>query len=320
MNLNTLMRAFRPRPQPGWMVFARDERELRRLHVVLPAEGRPQVLLCQQSPTAPTRGQALATPEMGGRTLRRHRCLATLSLGEYQIVRAETPDVPPEELRSALRWSVREMLDYPVDEAGMDYLPIPADRERAAPARAAHVVCSPRPALRRWVTAFDAVRARLHAIDVAETAHRNLAALDAPEGRAVALLGVMPDACLLTFAFNGELCLSRRIDVGLGALLEAGEERRRPLFDQILLEVQRSLDGFDRQFHFLSLARLRVSPLPAGLDLLRYLADNLDVRVEPLDLEALVDFSAVPALREAAVQARFLTLLGAALRPEESAP
>ncbi|HEX5125386.1 MAG TPA: hypothetical protein VFW00_01470, partial [Rhodocyclaceae bacterium] len=247
--------------------------------------------------------------------LKRFRCLATLRTDEYQILQAELPAVPPDEIRQALRWSIRELVDYPVDDVGADYLEIPVNNEQMG-VRAAYVVCARGTALSRYVNAFESAKAKLMVADVAETAHRNLAALCPVGDNGILLVAVMPDHCLLTFARKGELCMSRRIDVGLTALMDADENRRSELFDRILLELQRSLDGFERQFHFAPLAKIMVSPLPDDIHLLPFLVDNLYQKVESLDLATLMDFSAVPALANPAIQSAYLTLLGAGLRDE----
>ena len=60
---------------------------------------------------------------------------------------------------------------------------------------------------------------------------------------------------------------------------------------------------------------------PTGTDGLHgYLADNLYMPVEVLDLAAVFDFADLPSLQDAAGQARFFLTLGAALRQEAAAP
>ncbi|MEG1055575.1 MAG: agglutinin biogenesis protein MshI, partial [Janthinobacterium sp.] len=111
------------------------------------------------------------------------------------------------------------------------------------------------------------------------------------------------------------LYLARRIDVTVTQLADASDTQRQQCYDKITLELQRSFDHFDRQFHFITIARLVLAP--TGSDGLHgYLADNLYMPVEALDLATLFDFSKVPDLSAAAGQARFFLALGAALRQE----
>jgi MSHA biogenesis protein MshI len=137
-----------------------------------------------------------------------------------------------------------------------------------------------------------------------------------PEGRGIAMLSFGEDGGLLTVSWRGELYLSRRIDVTLAQLLDGDHERRHQSFDKITLELQRSLDNFERQFSFISVARLVLAP--SGADgLQEYLASNLYTRVETLDLGQLLDLDAIPELREPARQQRFFVAIGAALRAGE---
>jgi len=85
-----------------------------------------------------------------------------------------------------------------------------------------------------------------------------------------------------------------------------------------VLELQRSLDHFEHQFHFISLAKVLVAPLPAETGLAGHLAANLAIGVETPDLGSVLDLEAVPSVRQPAMQAQYLRLLGVALRDEEA--
>src|SRR5438094_770493 len=84
----------------------------------------------------------------------------------------------------------------------------------------------------------------------------------AKAGKGLAMLSFDPDGGLLTVTYRGELYLSRRIDMPLAQLTDADLERRHQSFDRITLELQRSLDNFERQFSFISVARLLLGPSP----------------------------------------------------------
>jgi MSHA biogenesis protein MshI len=84
------------------------------------------------------------------------------------------------------------------------------------------------------------------------------------------------------------------------------------------LELQRSLDHFDRQYHFITMSKLMLGPMGdsrAGLQ--QYLATNLYIPVDVLDLDGVLDMSRVPDLRQPDSQQRFFLTIGAALRHEE---
>ena len=163
---------------------------------------------------------------------------------------------------------------------------------------------------------FAKAKIPLRVIEVGEMAQRNLATLFEADHKALAMLSFSEDGGLLTFTAQGELYLSRRIEVSLDQLSGVRAEMRDQLFERIALELQRSLDHFDRQFSNVPLARLLLAPLPDELGLAAYLAGNLSAPVESVDLGAVLDFHDVPELREPAEQVMRWQTLGTALRVE----
>ena len=81
-----------------------------------------------------------------------------------------------------------------------------------------------------------------------------------------------------------------------------------------MLELQRTLDNFDRQYGFVSVAGMVVTSYPEVPDLQPYLAENLYVPVRAMDLASVCDFPSLPELRDPARQAQCLYAIGAALR------
>ena len=124
---------------------------------------------------------------------------------------------------------------------------------------------------------------------------------------------------LLTFTCNGELYLHRHIEVGLAQLLTDDLDKRSGLFDRIGLELQRSLDNFDRTYGFIPVGRLLLGPYAEAQALQGFLRDYLSMSVDVLDLADILDFPAVPELKRPERQAQCLLTLGAALRDEAAA-
>jgi MSHA biogenesis protein MshI len=244
------------------------------------------------------------------------RCATLLGGGEYQVLTVEAPNVPKDEMRTAIRWRLKDILDFPVDDATVDVLEIPLDAAAHGRAQqsvfaiaARNSVIAPRQKL------FLDAKIDLGVIDIPEMAQRNISAMLEPEGRGVAMLSFGADGGLLTVSYRGELYLSRRFDVTLEQLLEPEHERKHATFDRITLELQRSLDHFERQFSFVSVSKLLLAPSEVtGLD--EYLSSNMYMPVETLDLASVFDFTRTPELLEKGAQQRFFLLLGAALRTE----
>jgi MSHA biogenesis protein MshI len=206
-----------------------------------------------------------------------------------------------------------------VDDATLDVLDIPSDRNAPTKTHSMYAIAAPNRVIQERQALFREAKIPLSVIDIPEMAQRNIAALLEPEQRGLALLSFGSDGGLLTITYAGELYFSRRIDLGQEQLAEADELQRTANFDRITLEMQRSLDHFDRQFHFIALAKLVIAPMADGEGLREYLAASLYLPVESLNLAEVFDITAVPELNRSEYQALCFTALGAALRHEGKA-
>jgi MSHA biogenesis protein MshI len=247
--------------------------------------------------------------------LDRYRCTALLSHGNYQLIQTDAVTGAPDEAREVARWKLKDQVEFPVDTAAIDLLPIPSDG-RAPQVFAA---ISPESTIGPLVQAFQAARVALEAIDLPEISQRNLAALFEKDGRALATLIFDDDEGLLTFTLNGELLVVRHVELNARQLMTADDDRRNMLFERIALDVQRSLDNFDRLYSSVPLAHLLVAPIPGVDGFLAYLRANLTISVAPLDVSSVVDIGAVPALLDPLRQFQCLRAIGAALRDEPEA-
>lgn len=239
-----------------------------------------------------------------------------LSGRHYQLLPLEAPNVPKEEMKEAARWQIKDLIDYPVETATLDVLDVPAAPSAAGRPGAILVVAAPNDNVERLMRPFASARAGLKAVDVYEMAQRNIAALCEDKNRGLAMLSFDQDAGYLTFTYHGELHMSRRIDVGLEQLHDAG--RQTQLFERVGLEVQRSTDGFERQYSHIPLTQLLLAPSPFAMPLRDFLGDYLSVPIRILDLAQVMDLSAVPALAASEGQGRHFATVGAALRREVS--
>ena len=97
-------------------------------------------------------------------------------------------------------------------------------------------------------------------------------------------------------------------------LQQADETRREQLFDRVSLEVQRSLDNFDRTNGHIRLPHLLALSPPEVPGFIDYLRDNLSLPVIEMDLANVLDFASIPELSQPARQTQCLRALGAALR------
>jgi MSHA biogenesis protein MshI len=238
-----------------------------------------------------------------------------LAPGEYQLLQVDAPNVPEDELKAAVRWHIKDMLSYHVEDATLDVLHIPTNKTGSQGKKSLYVVAASNELIKRRIELFERAHINLGVIDIPEMAQRNIAALYEQDGRALALLAFDGSGGLLTFSSDGELYLARRIEISIGQLQDANDTLRQQYFDRLELEMQRSIDHFDRQFNHLPVRRLLVS-VPENMGLVEKLSNSLDLPVERLDLSEVMDLSKVPELANDEAQVYAIHALGAALRQE----
>ena len=283
---------------------------------------------------------------------------------QYQLLQIDTPAVAPEELRSAARYQIREMLHTHVDDVTLDVMRVGDGKQKGQGHLFVMVV--PNALVRNILGLGESLHWTVPVIDVQETAQRNLQnALAARDGRPeranAALVLVQGQQALLTISANEELFYTRRFELPpefLAGSWEQGSDHAPPLnsgfapvdeyvpdysvdgisygtdysdpraggsdapgvgagedesSQRFLVEVQRSLDVWERSWSSMPLDRLWVYAGDRSRELSAWLALQLGQKVVPLDVNAL--FPGFEA-GTAADQARCLPLLGVLMRSE----
>lgn len=244
-----------------------------------------------------------------------HNVTTLLAPGEYQMLLVEAPNVPADEMKTAVRWKIKDGLNYHIDDATVDMVRIPASKYSSGRPQSLYAIAAANNVIQQRISLFEQAKIELGVIDIPEMAQRNIAALFEREDRALVLLAFDDYGGLMTFTSGGELYLSRRIEISAGQLLDANENLRQQCRERVVTELQRSLDYFDRQFSQLPVDMVLVCA-PDKTGLVEFLAAELDAKVQKLDLSQVMDISAIPALADNEFVAHTFSALGAALRHE----
>lgn len=313
------MRFFaKTKKHPGWMATSLRTDGVCAAHVIRSQNGKPVVDMVAYYPSDIVPADE-AVEKLAKELHAAHfQCTTMLDAGEYQLLSVDAPTVPPDELKTAIRWRLKDMIDFHIDDATIDVLDVPVDKTAAGRNRSMYAVAARNQIIQKRQTLFADAKIPLTVIDIPEMAQRNLAALVEPEGRGLAFLSFDAKGGLLTVTYAGELYLSRRIELPWAQLTQSDAAQQGACFDRITLELQRSLDHFDRQYHFITVAKLVLAPMDEiGTALQAYLTSNLYIPVECLDLETILDMTKVEELKQIEAQQRYLLTIGAALRHEE---
>lgn len=233
---------------------------------------------------------------------------------DYKLRLLDAPNVPADEIKSAVRWQLQETLDFHANDGTVDVLQVPHP-EHLTHVRQIFAVAAKNSLLAEETALATNAGLNLTIIDIIETAQRNLVARLEKAGRALAVFSFVESGGLLTLTLDGELCTVRTLGVN-PALLESGD--LDTVLERLTLEIQRTLDHFDRQFGGIPVDRLLLVP-SEHVDRLRDgLAGNLALPVEVLDIASALDISACSDA--GALPAACYHAIGAAMRMEETTP
>ena len=300
---------------PGWIGCAPDGDQLSIALVQVQADQRPAVRWAsreawqQPTPTLQRLRRRLS--------LHRHRRVALLQRTQYQCLAMDAPaDVPRNEWPLAVRWMLKDLVDFAVDSAALDVLAVPQGTSYRTQPMLIAVAAAADPVGALVSLASDA-GLPWQAIDIAESALRNLSALLEPEGRAQALLHCQASHATLVVTYQGELLSTRQIDLSLLHADTLDDAARLQAYEQAALELQRTLDGIERSFGQITMARLLITPMPGLQALCDHLGPLLYVPVQAMALDEVLDLSAVPDLAGDPLRLnQQLTAIGAALRSD----
>ncbi|OYT86554.1 MAG: hypothetical protein CFE46_17205 [Burkholderiales bacterium PBB6] len=141
---------------------------------------------------------------------------AVLPLSGYQLLQIEAPAVPPDELRAAARWHIRERVDVHVDDLTLDVLRVGRPQAPTVGQGQLFVIAAPTTRVVQLNATAESARWPLQVIDVTDLAQRNLhtAAAGAADlaDRATACLMQHGSSSLITICVGDELYYSRRLD------------------------------------------------------------------------------------------------------------
>jgi MSHA biogenesis protein MshI len=239
---------------------------------------------------------------------------AAVSSDDYQLVQVEAPEVQPAELRAAIRWRLRDVINFHIDDAVVDVFEIP-DQSRRAQAKMLFAVAARSAAIQRLVSALAPVANGFDVIDIPELCLRNVMALLPQDQKGVATLLLGERAAQLILTRQGVLYQVRRIEYSRGLSFDNDSTNDTQLdAASLALELQRSLDYYESHYDQTPITDLVIAPAGerAG-DLAERLRAETSLRIGMLDLSAVVDGAEALGMD---VPAECLLALGAALRVE----
>ena len=209
--------------------------------VLSSAEGLPDLTHCEYLECAGAGQGELLVEQLKQLGLQGSYCNYLLSPDDYQLLMIEAPKVPKEELNAAVQWKIKDLINFPVEDAVIDTIELPDETARGGQ-KMVYVIVSQVDKIERVIASTEQAGLKLQSIDVPDLILRNLAGLVSEDNRSTAIVWLGSGYGILQLCKNGSLYLSRRFDIAYdGGLLTDLPS------DALILEIQRSLDYFDRQ-------------------------------------------------------------------------
>ncbi len=211
---------------------------------------------------------------------------------DYQIFLVEQPQVLESEKANALRWLIAEYIDFPVEEAVVDYIELPQKLHSENPSML-YVVVTKKSKIDETYSLINAAGLKVKSIDICQSALRFIAMnLENPE-EGQALLHLEEDKSHLIIFKNKTLYMMRDLDLGLNALNSS-----QSIYQDFSIEVQRSFDYCASKLQNANISRLVITPLEKRQpDFLSNLSNILGLPVREMSFDELIsirgNFSAI---------------------------
>ena len=292
------------------LIFANDH-----IALAIVTRDRTQVLLtrCEILPIDSAAAGGARAGALRAAQLPRLPISTVLGSEDYKLALVEAPDVPAAELRAAMRWRLKDAIDFKVEDAVIDVFEVPPP-SRGGQGRMMYAVAARRSAVERCAAAISSMPA-FDVIDVPELCLANLAAAVPEAAQGLALLHIGESSGVVVLVRGRTFYFARHVDLKVASRAVGAADRVGNIdCPNILLELQRSLDYYERQFDQPPITRLVISPAgPTAHALAENLRRDTGFQVSVLDLnELLVCTTPVPAESQAAC----LLAVGAALRQD----
>lgn len=240
-------------------------------------------------------------------------CSYVMPKDAYSLNLVETPAVETDEVPEAMRWVLRDLISFPIEEAVIDIfeLPFPRARDNVKMLYATAIRKSLIPTIESLIQDSGLV---LKYIDIPELALRNIVRLVPEDLNGVALVQVEVNGGKIILCKNGQICITRSFEHKLESLLNTTEDSSssEKALELLELEIQRSFDYLSSVFRQTLTNTIILAPGVMKQDLIQEaLKNTLGADVSCLELSSLVTFEKPISKAE---EVLCMLAVGAALR------
>ncbi len=206
-------------------------------------------------------------------------CDFILSSKLYSIIQVDKPALPDNELSAALTWQIKDLVPIEPSDMVIDYFDAPT----LAGVEKINVVCASEQKLKSYIEHIIHDKMFINRIIPEEFA---FAELITKSKDATLLLCQQPNEDLMILIVkNGQLFSYRRIRATANISLRSVDELSAGLIDNLSIEMQKSIDYFERQLKQSPVKMIKVLiPIEKESFIARKLSENTLLPVELLSL------------------------------------
>ncbi len=174
-------------------------------------------------------------------------CSYVLAPGEYSLNLVEEPTVPKDEVPKALRWILRDLVNFPLKDAVIDTFELPFLRAKDN-MKMIYAASMPKEMLSKIASFIAPSALVLKYIDIPELVLKNIVNFYSAEIKGCALLYVGSKCGILILTKNRQLCIVRSFELKADDLDKSLTKDSR-ILEILSLEIQRSYDYIGSIFH-----------------------------------------------------------------------
>ena len=217
-----------------------------------------KILRSDYLPAAGSQAQSEALQSwVGVNNLQKSQCVCLISDADCNINQIERPKVEDSELIEALTWRIKDLVSYDVASAVVDIYPLPVSGKNNT--QQVSVVSAKDSTVGGYVDSIKSSGLKLVAIDIHDLVRKNLKNIQQGAGITQAILSLGDAAGELSIFHDSDLYVSRGFKIGVNQLQLATSEDQS-VYDNLLLEIQRSMDYYESYYGLGSVGSMDIFP------------------------------------------------------------
>ena len=207
-------------------------------------------------------------------------CVSLIARHDVQMFQLEKPAVEDAaELLQAVTWKIKDLINFDVETAVVDVFQLPPSPKN--PKKYLNAVVANQSVVGAYVDKIKQSGLKLEAINIHDLVNKNLCKVYDFTEQTIAVLQFSETTSLMNIYHNEDMYVARDFKIGLlevesamdsDAAETGGIEQEEPVYDSLLLEVQRSMDYFESSYGLGMVKKVLVFPRsPATERMLNYL-------------------------------------------------